>query len=396
MTTATPETGTVLTTRADIEALPNGTRLRNTNNHNLYVKVPNGLHREGHRLLPFSRVVEDGRYRIENDSFSMDGINDETPTPPLESLSMYQQRFQTTIIASADHAGIGRSTVEEAFDSLGISERFPLGVGMVVCHYDGDLMQMLPNGVLIESGRNPANYGNYGVYTKRNGRWVRKLGGGPMEGRSLSANIRVLGLPGTPPQPDWLREEWTPDTPRLIHEFKQKAWIVGADHKARHRWCSEYESSMSRADVSEVRDFDPALLITTAEAISALEEGTIVRLTSRRESVIYLRDNRSVNPARTVRLGGSLPGSWTRGPVEVVRRPGQRLNVKVLSHTEMEGMPVGTMLQDRGNATRWTRDYHTDNSGRVYWFEGTRRAYAYSSSDFGIGNLYYTKIGETE
>lgn len=270
------------------------------------------------------------------------------------TLPRYKQRFRTLAFGAQQRNSVSEGAVRSGMESLGVPDYEP-GIGMVIDPYDNVKLESMPAGTVIAQG-DPQRVDSLGVWTKSRdyGGWTHLLGrvrsmnrGGPL--------LRIIGMP-TGEQPGWLMEEWTEATPQQILEFKNRAREVGMALKSQERWCGVAEQTMNAAGINPERAFarpedDPEYRYS-AEAAAALPVGTVFRVPTDHGVVYLQRSDAATNASRTVRIGGSAPGTWAVHGLQKIGDNLDRVVFRPENGAELEAMPVGAGVASTPNATR--------------------------------------------
>lgn len=268
------------------------------------------------------------------------------PTPG-ETLTRFKQRFRTIVLAAQQRNGVDRGPVQSALDRLNVPE-YDVTPGMVIDPFDAALLRNVPVGATLVQGTDPVNVRNYRVGVMRADRDVITVLGVNDNGY---APYVLRSAPGLACQ-DWVTATATQDDATGIEAFKVQAYRVGQAAKRDTRWCGEYEAAMQRAGIDDSYGGDRAS--QTVEMIGGMEtlglpEGSLVRWSNSTDSVILRRTGGGGNAARTVRVGGTVPGAWTDQQVAVLTRGrAQSVDVSVASMEEATGMPMGTVIEVPG------------------------------------------------
>lgn len=379
--------GQAVTDRDTLTSLPVGAQITSSRTGIVYTKRTDGdFDRSNGGTRAAARIGLSGHMRISSiPTFSpvrdedMDVETPDADATACDSFTRYVQRFRTVTYGQAQRAGVSLDPLDRAMDKLGI-EPCSVTPGIPVDGSDYIRIRELPSGSVLMAGKDPANWTTFGVFgANGDSSLIYLLGGVDSPHGHVLHTVNIAGSDAS--TPDWVTEPATEEDAVLIDEFKRKAWELGVKAKRENSWCSDYEAAMERMGINEILIEQAQLTLIDAEAAAALPEGTILRYTvaGSRDSVIYRRDDRSTNPAKTVRIGGTLPGAWRSTGLQAVDTP---LRIKVISHEEMDSMPHGTVMSDGSSAT-WTKE-----NGE--WKSPGRFSTGYASNRFSITNLFYT------
>lgn len=387
--------GDRITTREQLEALPLGAIVQTRTGRTTYTREERGLvSTPGGRVRDFSPVRSGSHFLIVHlpgSPAEPEEIGDTTEVTPIggsETLEQYKQRFRTIVYGSAYQSGVSTVPLDRAMEKLSVvlHNHTP---GMHVAYSDSSLMNSMPRGATLEIGRDPSDFNGYAVYGKdQNGGFIRLVGGA---GIDEAATLRLLSIPDVEPA-EWATAEAGLEDREAIRAFMRQAWQLGLKAKSENQWCGEYEAAMSRAGINEAvgSDTEPGL---SAEEVAALPEGTYVRFAADASaSVIYKRDDRADNPAKTRRVAGSLPGAWIENGMVKLWSPDDRTGLRFSVHSaeEMDAMPLGTVVTDR--SSRWTkREPNPEDTTRAWYADGDNR-YGYRSRQFTVSSLTYVVI----
>jgi hypothetical protein len=377
---------------------------RGDNGAHDYVRTETGLLRmnpPAERSSALSAFSLDGRYQIvammqaSTSRFTTDQVDMQIQMPVTsDTLPIFQQRYRTVTSGAQLRAGVSERALEEAWSRLGLAHDFPLGVGMAVTNNDNRLIGRLPTDTMVALG-DPSreSVDSFGVWRKSaNGRFTRILGGTAFE--DARGRIKVVALPGNPPQPDWLTQPWTRESPAQVQAWLKQAWSVGMDIKSEQGWCGEYERAVALAGITRAAADAPVVMTTNAEEVAAMPVGTILRAVHGRDSVMVIRHDDSTNPCRTYRICGTVPGAWARSGLAVVGNPASPVRIQVASREELRQVPRGTRISEHGSAMFWERRPSPGNAEQRDWFErGRMGGYAYRPNDFTVSSMQYTRIG---
>lgn len=390
--------GDYLETRYDLESLPVGTTIGNSPNDR-YTKLPDGrfqserVARNRHHPSIFTDEAGNvsGVYTIVAlpPSEDFEGAEQEPAVPPYEgvrieakgeTLPQYQQRFRTTVWGFRDRHGVSASPLESGLSALQVFDPRPT-VGMRVCANDSRLLRALPDGSLVLFGDLSQTEG-FSVWRTRGASLNSKVLGGLADvdikvGTLLSG--AGLGTDG------WVDEEPTADHEGAILAFQRQAWTLGHTAKVDNEWCAQFERAMAHLGISaEIENYDHSDLLT-AEQVSILPVGTLIRFALGEATVLLKRVAHATNPAGTVRMAGNVPGDWAQAHMRVVHLPAQSepMRIASLSLEERAEMPTGTRLMFPNESTRYTKrddgSWHDDNYGSTLPNEHLQFAYYYTS-----------------
>lgn len=322
----------------------------------------------------------------------------ETPLPETaeyistaETLEQYKQRFRTQMFGAQQNSGVNRGPVTAAMRKLGVAE-MDVTPGLPVVMSDHDTIERLPDGTAV-AYKTPDD-AQYSVLVKQNGGLVSALGVNHPDSFDV---LKVIQVPGVDGPPEWVTASSSESELDAIRQFMRQAWEVGIEAKRSNSWCGEYERAMERVGINENVLCDPNSGLT-AEEVAALPEGTVLRFwgfPATENSVLYVRDDAADNPARTRRIGGTLPGSWAARGMSVVCEVSQPFRVSVASTAEMDDMPVGTVLQETANTrngNRWVKSStgYSGDTSRFWKLAGD--TYGYRSRQFTTSAMSYTLI----
>lgn len=383
-----PKPGDVLSTEAELNALPLGTRVRKRGSHTRWVRTAEGflsqggLHRRAESMLN-RRVVTVVSVPDGGEGEVVTVVPDDTSLevqPSRITLGVFKQRFHTSVYGAAQGSGVSTHPLDTAMPLLEVEEVSPY-VGMYVNQHDHRLLANLPNGTLLQVGEDKSVWETYGLYGMHHGSTLMLLGGADWS-HTLA---RIVHMPDAGDPPEWVTAEATAEDADAIREFQRKAWSLGLEAKEQYDWCSEYERAMQRCGIGPwVED---TVQTVNADEAAALPEGSILRYVDvLMNSVLLRRDDRANNPAKTVRIGGALQGHWAKDRL-IVLREGPRGNHRDLPVllSELPHMPVGTQITD--GYTYWERTgAPSDQPARVWFASGNR--YGHRSGDFGDGLTY--------
>ena len=306
--------------------------------------------------------------------------SEETPSEVL-SLIEFKQRFKTLIEAQAQEHGIARDTIDdtlEAMDCRSAVTEFGHFVGMHVAGSDERLIHDLPEGTILVTGNDPSDWSHFAVLGVEDGCLNTLLGG--------ETNHRLLRVHRLPNDPVISVFDRSGSELPEIREFIKTAWEVGWSTKQAHGWCETYEACMGRAGITQPLANAVEAETLTAEQVAELPEGTLLRyIADSSKSVIYRRDDRSQNPARTVWAGGSLSGNWARLGMSVVAQAGEAVRIPVLSYEELEEMPSGTVIAVNEFL------YRRRDDGRWAEISGSG-SYVSASHNFCIEETFYVDL----
>jgi hypothetical protein len=274
-----------------------------------------------------------------------------------ESLAQWQFRFRDNAIASADSAGVSRSTVFQATNELGLTDDlFPMGQGVKVSNeYDKG---RLPVGTQVMVGH-PDRVTTFGLFVlARGGGWQHLLG----EVHNQQGHT-VEVLTGDPVE--WAVTPGTEAEQEALANFKARAWRVGWKVKLSHRWCESYEGYMAKIGLNEdvLRNVKHGGLTigerTNPRGSAALPAGSILRWVSRSDPANftwYIRDDSMNNEARTRAIFGH------RRDGSGLRNSGSTMEVMWIANDEgvmalrvdglsdlIEHLPVGTRFAAGGS-----------------------------------------------
>lgn len=394
---AIAQVGQPITDRHVMVGLPLDSIVRSTRSGNRWLRIQDGFQNlETGRVRSADRLGISGHILLEylppGSPINLEGIEEETPaadeTPPTETFEAYVQRFRTVTFGQAQRSGVSLVPIERALTALEAPTPEP-SVGMALHSSDYALISTLPQGTVAQTGE-PEDWTNHGLFGIKDGSVLHLLGG-VQDARSKL--LTVTGLPGSADPAEWAAREATTDDVRLIRDFKARAHEIGQKAKRENSWCGDYEAAMERMGISDV---DAAMFSTdplTAEEVSALPEGSILRYAAEGmgASVLYRRDNRSTNPCRTTRIGGTLPGAWRSEGMRLlwnVATEGAAFRVPAMSHDEVEAMPGGTRLMV--GASTYEKESVGPNAGK--WRSSRGRTYWYVATDFTVSSIQYVRF----
>lgn len=322
---------------------------------------------------------------------------EETPSvAPRDTMTVdeFKSILRTTAWASQQGAGVNRAPVANALAALSVTEVEPM-IGVSVNQYDHAYQKKLPDGTVLATQRGDTSHEHYTVYVWKGGTLRRVLGNA--RGLQTYENLYIIDIPGGKTAP-WLGSDAEPGE---VLRFKQLAWKQAMATKRSTGWCGEVESAMSRCSVDAgvaQATVDPLI---SPEAVAARPVGTLLRYGASNgiDSVLYVRDDSADNPAKTRRVVGTLPGSWSQHMAVVWRVEEPRMQVKVLSKEEMRAMPVGTVVAQDRSSNRWRKvespppGYEADALWRpqAAGLE-TANSYHYRVEQFGMADLSYVVI----
>lgn len=360
-TAAEPAVGSPIQDHQQLRDLPIGVVVKSKRRGTTYIKQENNV---------FSRQPDGYRFPVEffgePKNFVVESIpsveptqdfdlSDEANPAPTVTLARYQQRMRTVLMSAAISRLNDTASASRVLREAGCPE-FCLSPGMVAAFHDTDLLRQLPVGTVLVLG-DPADPNHHAVFGKAtsDARLRRLLGTGQVP-RGSHGCYEVESIPGVEPA-GWFTAPPSDSEGEQIRAFQYNVWVAGQAEKTRHGWCGEYEQIMARwagltAAVSRpTRQASDGL---TPADVRTQPVGSIIRFRAPFGSVLFRRDDSSNNPCRTVRVGGSIPGSWASTGMECVFTPGGRpMSIRAGSHEELDGMPTGTVITDGGH--RWVK-----------------------------------------
>lgn len=316
---------------------------------------------------------------------------EQTPMGPPVTLEQFKQRFATLMWGAQQHSGVGReSMIENALHTDLAIPKYGAMVGLSVCYTDIALLSRLPIGTILVTEAEPGDP-NYSVY-KANGSRGRDLLLGTGVGAGPAMVLTVESVPGSEAAAPWVNS--SESELDAIHTFRAKAWSTAMHVKSSTGWCNELEQAVYRSGIDNTSGRADSERVT-AEQAAELPVGTILRYMSSRvlfenarhrsvQTALYVRDDAAENPAKTRRIGGSLPGSWTPTEMKVVHRPGSNMSIKCCSFVEMDSLPVGTRVGD--GYTSYEKGEPNDAGSN--WFNTTSPSSVYPSSSLGLSLTY--------
>jgi hypothetical protein len=266
-----------------------------------------------------------------------------------------------------------------AYEKLEVPNHDPF-LGMLVHGSDNRLVRRLPDRSILTAG-NPLTPLTHGVYGVDSGGSLTQLLGQLPYNVALTLEV-AQGLT----RPDWMDVEAVPEDRTRIHEFRVRALEIGNRAKVDERWCGTYETAMSAVGIDST--LTEAVETLTPEQVADLPAGTVLRFREDETSVLLRRDDAADNPAKTVRIGGTVPGEWASRDLVVVHphdATDRNMGIKVVSHAEMESMPVGTSIGEANGSRQWTKN--TEGTWASSGGYGSHR-----SNAFSLGNLRYTHL----
>lgn len=381
-------TGDTIVSRPQFDALPVGSIITSVSGRTALTRTEDG-YRSHHGSAKDTSTMRLNYYRVTHVPGEQVDESEETmlESPAVTmTLDQFKQRFRTLIVAASNYHGISPTVVNRALQRLEVPE-YPVQPGMYVCNRDNTLLNMLPEGTVLTIGDDPADFGGYAVFVEQSTGPVRWLGGWVDDGGDPFFTYRVHQVPGV--EPGALAANGSESELDAVQEFRQKAWNLGWNVKMEQSWCSTYEDCMRRAGVDENATINDSPT-RSPEEVAALPPGTILRFRpTPTQSVLYRRDDTAGNPARTRRIGGTVSGSWA-ARMAVVAQPGQAMAIPVVSHEEMDAMPVGTAIRDASGGQSWKKG-EGQHAGRV-WFLRNDQSYGYSSRQFSVGTMQYVEL----
>lgn len=400
--TARPDVGQRLTSE-DVVALPSGAVAIYTRTGTVWTKQSNGF---WHSDAGASSSPETMSRRAGGGHLTLHELPGPTPEPPLPevdtteetpavgitlltSLDEVKALFATVALGGQQINGVNYSTVANALEKIKIApDRTPDGEGAPVCMADQRLINRLPDHTLLVTRTDPDDE-KHSVFQKTPGGLSLLMGSTDYDHYTL---LRIMS------RPDGVKVEWSGSESEPQYEailkFKKSAWKVTRNVKSSTGWCGVLEDVVKRAGVTaDIESMDSVPL--TAEQIAELPEGTVLKYAAagQSRSVLYVRDDSADNPAKTRRIGGSLPGSWLRSGAWVARRAEAEVSIQVHSRDEMASMPIGTVIGD--GSYRYTKFETNDGDGvrrREWRTVDAGRTYIYCANDFSIGSMRYSSI----
>lgn len=295
------------------------------------------------------------------------------PAPRIETLDEFKQRLASVTVGQARSSGVSLTPVLQALRSLGVDPQ-PETVmpGMTIAMGDNHLVPLLPtDSVVVDSTGS--------VFTKTIGGSLAWAHIGPNQ--HLSTPMRIVHIPGM----EYVEQSGSDDDRHEVHRFKRDVWRIGSQAKADNSWCGDFERAMGVLGITG--DEQPLDAWLTSEEVRALPEGTILEWRSDHERLLMVRDNRSTNEARTLRIAGPRYG-WTPVGNVVLYQPGSDMNIRPASTTELEQVPVGTIIGHR-RGVRTGEQFTKQANGRWTYGNGGD----YNSRDFTAQAMYYNRIG---
>jgi hypothetical protein len=405
MTATAVEPGRVLR-YTDLETLPPGTVIERSDGAGPAwtrtdggFESPNGSVRS---MATMQRRTQEREFRVSGMTPSPVGdqsadTTQQTPSiAPRDAvpLDQFKQLFRTTVMGAQQGSDVDRDPVIEALDGLKVPE-FEPAVGMAACVYDYEFLGAMPENTLLATTLDPAAP-NYGVYRKHASNSLTHLLGNP-NGYNGYTTLYVVEMPGENTDPPWAGSESEPDK---VLEFKAAAWKMAQVVKSKTGWCGEVYQAVRRCgvDASHTRNDSSG---HNPEQVAALPSGTVLRYRHGEsvDTALYVRDDTAENPAKTRRIAGTLPGSWAQSMV-VVHSPGRTMRIDVVSHQELETMPLGTTIAD-GWYNEWVKVEQPQRQpvGHVWRHSRTDRpdpeeaqVLHYRADQFGMGALFYKVI----
>lgn len=386
-----PRTGDTIVARPQFGVLPVGSIITSSSGRTALTRTEDGYRSQNGNAKDMT-TLRLNYYRVTHVPGEQVDESEETmleSSAPTMTLDQFKQRFRTLIVAASNYNGISPTVTQRALRRMEVPEYDPQP-GMYVCYRDSELYNSLPDGTVLTFGEDPADYLNYAVYIRRNGSLTKCLGGWRDNGSDAFFTYRVLQVPGV--EPGVLAAAGSESELEAVYEFRKMAWETGWQVKLDQSWCGTYEECMRRAGVDE-----SAVSVDTgtisAEEVAALPAGTVLRFRpTPTHSVLYRRDDAAGNPARTRRIAGNVPGSWAR-QMAVVWLSGQTMAIPILSHEEMDAMPVGTVIGEVGARQRWTkREPDGHSRAQRVWFASNDPSYGYTSRQFSVGSIRYVEL----
>jgi hypothetical protein len=298
--------------------------------------------------------------------FSMDGYNmvrsipDNVTPPPQETLRQYQWKYRCNAIYGAIENSIASSTVDRAMQMLGLNDEFPLGPGVRIDQHVSAVVE----DTVVSTEHAPSN-SRFTVWVRRRGTWRALLGQSGMP-----RSVVIVQYPGVTETPAWWAEVGTEKDVEMIHEFKARAYRIGARFKAQNSWCTTYDHVVARVGISakvlqDVRSggFGPGDRVTRDEA-ARLPDGSLLMYRDEQwpeQWAVYQRDDRCTNGPRTRRVAGHRvegmgPLGHYHSPMTVLSLPigGEvhwDLDAGAAATEMLSHLPVGTTFAYNGSET---------------------------------------------
>lgn len=349
--------GDYVTTRAEYDSLPPGTRFQ-VYEGEWYEKCDHGTARaHSGGLMPMT-TFSGSRYRI---------LQVGTPdyVSPLSNqggtFDQFKQRFRSVTYGNARRSGVSIDPLDRAMRTLGV-DRYPLRPGSSLHVSDTEGRGALPHGTVGHYRDTDRMVGWHG------GEWVDLLS----TRTGASDEVVIDHVPGG----EDLTWEPSDDDEANVAAFKAEAWTLGLRLKSDNSWCGVFEQTMAALGISQ------ACVEASEEVgyldVASLPEGTILRYVKHGVVVLFRRDDASTNPARTVRITSGVEGHYVEDKMQVVHRPGEAMFVLTHSGPELDAMPVGTTV-NYGSAEH-PDSYVKEDDGR--WRNVYNRA-LYRTADFG-------------
>jgi hypothetical protein len=270
---------------------------------------------------------------------------------PKDTAARFMWRYRDGALVQAEAHGVAQGTVEQALAKMGAGrDAFPLGPGVTI--RNNPTMNELPDGTVVYRG-NPTTPAAFGVFVKRNGRWLHLLG--ESSGWNGST-VTVDSVNGDRTPVDWVAQEATEADEEAIRQFKARAWQVGYKLKRAQGWCSTYEAivnalGITQEDLNNVTfqgvrvgdEVDP-------EEARMLPRGSLFRWQHRDYGDrfgVYMRVRNMDNRAGTRRVYGQTAEGLRLGHFKdrmtvVHIEQGDGINYRMRDPREWDLLPVGT------------------------------------------------------
>ena len=211
--------------------------------------------------------------------------------------------------------------------------RFPFHTGMIVHPFDLDLLSDLPDGTTLT---------RYGLRPDCPEFSVHVVDGIHLVNTGVTDKQPGAGLLYV----SWIEEDYGPpeDHEHDRDAISDRIVELCGQLKSSQQWCSIAEATLREMGLMA----DTLLYPYTPEGVREMPEGSVVRYSANGYSRLFVRDDSMTNPARTRGIGHTF-GDWSSAPVTLVKAAEGDMRIATGSVTELESMPLGTVVETGGS-----------------------------------------------
>jgi hypothetical protein len=277
-------------------------------------------------------------------------------------VEQFKRLVAGVVLGAGTVHGVNRDPIERCLVALGIPTDHVghvvenINVGSVI---ESQFRHNIPAGAVVRrlcSTQGPLESDVDGVGA-RGTSWTTLIQAPPSQRRGNPVAYEVLTMPEghDSPEPEVVTHESLAEVEALRRNLRR----VGDDARGGAGWCGVYTMVVDSLGATSAEQHAG---IMDPEQVSAEPQGSVF-ITLTAEPVIVVRDDRSTNPCRTVRVIGEV-GHWAPRLRKVAERMPSRTNPLTVESSVLRSMPEGSVVRYSGR--NYTRDAAGQWSG-VGW-----------------------------